>query len=33
MAETAPLRVYCLSIQYELDEALTRAAAMAFLNE
>lgn len=33
MAETAPLRVYCLSIQYELDEDLTRAAARAFLDE
>ncbi|EPT03210.1 hypothetical protein FOMPIDRAFT_1116450, partial [Fomitopsis schrenkii] len=33
MAETAPLRVYCLSIQYELDEDLTRAAARAFLGE
>ena len=33
MAETAPLRVYCLSIQYGLDEDLTRAAARAFLDE
>ena len=33
MAETAPLRVYCLSIQYELDEGLTCAAARASLDE
>lgn len=33
MAETASLRVYCLSIQYELEENLVRTAARAFLDE